>query len=1053
MSDEDLNVDDQSCPAGVMEAIHATEEMYLSHPVHTSEVPEEALHHIQWNHADEENFLEDLCNAPLPPPPVDSSLPPTLLEPPVILPSSSQPPYIPTGEEKEPLQASAHPPFSYSFTSAPTQPLSPPSSSPAEYYLQAHMQAHPPQGTNDTIPPSQHEPPMAYTVNPGSHSKPPFPLPPNPPGDDEDEDEYDLDETEQLLVIPGYHGVTSRGEAAENPRQRAHWADRPRGTSLAHGQPLAPESSSGRSSPVPARLHRVGSDSAVSSQGGSIGSGGALHLSDRTSSETSDTSRKTGPKSVSFIPNTMFLDVNGTLMSMTASEDALETGVTSLPALSQTASTPITVRTRGNDVKDRLVTARTHGGVRMPRGVALSNAGEHVSHSTQELSSEISLTPSMVGSDTTAGTFRVGTDQQCSSRSEKGLYDRIFHQVDSTINAGRNQGSTGYGFGRRGMAERGMITAAYALGDSERDVSRHDVSRHPISAPENSSFLECVVQVLSGCMVYRRKNFMQATESRMWLTEDLRQVHFKDYRKGCIPTGDILELTRVRRLKGTDRDLMIEANGVRKPVDITFPTREEAGLWLSALCCLIPGNAIVRCRNKILELPQLYEPMMDSWEGRSVLSRKRLQDLILLGSIGRGSFGKVKLAMQVNNLGFYAVKVLSKAMMRKRRRNLAFQQNGGDIKSLDGLNENDVNEVVVLRELNHPNVMRLKSTHNDKEKDLIYIVLEYLAKGPIMSSSKLTGAIHIREDRARLAFVDVLSGLDYLHTNNIAHRDIKPDNLLQAGDGTVKISDFGAAVQYKDACDGRGEDSQGAEDDDKEGGGNTVGTPAFTAPELCISEHSPARPARCFAADIWSLGATLFYLLYGRAPFIAKSVFEMYDAICTQRVEFPENPNVSRAAQELMLQMMNKNPKERINCEGIAQSDWLRNKFDVDARFHELKLELSILRRRLQRDEEARQVDMAATRIGDAAKKKALYGGDGNRSRALPAFAPASVPVSSSACNAAAPSSTPTAVCASAGASSSSSSSKSVHTHRSLLDVNVSSLINVSSLRLRPHRR
>lgn len=475
-------------------------------------------------------------------------------------------------------------------------------------------------------------------------------------------------------------------------------------------------------------------------------------------------------------------------------------------------------------------------------------------------------------------------------------------------------------------------TAFTTIADSKQqpESKAYQMTMKPTN--RDMSFLECVVEVLKGATVLKRKNFIHAHEATIWLTTDMKAVNYRITKKGSAPVDYTLSLSRVRKLKGTERDISLEMMDEKKPFDFVFPSRERAEIWLSGLCCLVPAHASVKSRNRRWQQRSTYDPLLDSWNGKPLASRKQLKDFILLGSIGRGSFGKVKLAFSSVERKFFAVKVLSKAMMRKRSRTAPFERNASNRIDQSGqFTAADVNEIAVMRRLVHDNVMRMKCVFDNVEEDKLYIVVEYLAKGPIMSSSKLTGARRLTENRARSAIVDVLTGLDYLHQHNIAHRDIKPDNLLESGDGTVKISDFGAAVLYE------GENSDGEDMQSY----HTVGTPAFTAPELCISESSPPAPRKSFAADIWSLGSTLFYMVYGRAPFYARSVFEMYDAICKQQLEFPDMPAISKSLQSLIRRMLEKDPIRRATIAEISESPWLTESVEVAEKLLALRRDIA----------------------------------------------------------------------------------------------------------------
>jgi serine/threonine protein kinase len=125
----------------------------------------------------------------------------------------------------------------------------------------------------------------------------------------------------------------------------------------------------------------------------------------------------------------------------------------------------------------------------------------------------------------------------------------------------------------------------------------------------------------------------------------------------------------------------------------------------------------------------------------------------------------------------------------------------------------------------------------------------------------------------RVAFRDTLLGLQYLHYQGIVHRDIKPPNLLQTIDNRVKISDFGVSylgrpLHDEEAPEELSEGEARDLDDEAKELAKTVGTPAFFAPELCITDPMDDPPPVTKAIDVWALGITLFCMLYARTPFV-----------------------------------------------------------------------------------------------------------------------------------------------------------------------------------------
>lgn len=153
---------------------------------------------------------------------------------------------------------------------------------------------------------------------------------------------------------------------------------------------------------------------------------------------------------------------------------------------------------------------------------------------------------------------------------------------------------------------------------------------------------------------------------------------------------------------------------------------------------------------------------------------------------------------------------------------------------------------------------------------------------------------------ARSAFTDTLLGLEFLHFQGIIHRDIKPANLLITKDNRVKISDFGVSYLGRpigfDEDDPQGDEGDAAALDDPRELSKTVGTPAFFAPELCYTDPSQFEggedgqgPKITGELDLWSLGVTLYSMIYGRLPFVAEGEMGMFVRIAESDVFLPRH--------------------------------------------------------------------------------------------------------------------------------------------------------------------
>ncbi|KAI9848194.1 MAG: hypothetical protein M1837_000868 [Sclerophora amabilis] len=145
--------------------------------------------------------------------------------------------------------------------------------------------------------------------------------------------------------------------------------------------------------------------------------------------------------------------------------------------------------------------------------------------------------------------------------------------------------------------------------------------------------------------------------------------------------------------------------------------------------------------------------------------------------------------------------------------------------------------------------------------------------------------------QARQTFRDTVLGLEYLHYQGIIHRDLKPANLLWNAEYRVKISDFGVSYLGRPIRDDdTGEDlseSDAQPLDEAVELAKTVGTPAFYAPELCYTDLTAPRPPVTGQIDLWSLGVTLYCLLFARVPFLAEDQFALFKSIAEDDVFIP----------------------------------------------------------------------------------------------------------------------------------------------------------------------
>ncbi|KAH8921919.1 kinase-like protein [Atractiella rhizophila] len=280
--------------------------------------------------------------------------------------------------------------------------------------------------------------------------------------------------------------------------------------------------------------------------------------------------------------------------------------------------------------------------------------------------------------------------------------------------------------------------------------------------------------------------------------------------------------------------------------------------------------------------------------------------------LGKGSFGSVELVVDTDTGVEYAVKEFSKSTLKKRAKAEMLRGKGRRnqfLKVLDQFDNDPMQlikgEVAVMKKLDHKHIAKLFEVL-DSTGDSLFMVIELCPGGSLMRLEIGEPSPPLSEADARHYFRQIVLGLEYLHYNDIAHRDIKPDNILLMKDAerTCKIVDFGVSEVF----DKRGDDS----------GSKNAGSPAFLPPESCAP--SPAGLGG-FPADVWAAGVTLYALLIGRLPFESTLPMELYSLICSQEPEYPNT--LSESAVDLLKTLLEKDPVKRAKIDDIRDHAWL----------------------------------------------------------------------------------------------------------------------------------
>ncbi|XP_077294577.1 serine/threonine-protein kinase polo [Arctopsyche grandis] len=245
---------------------------------------------------------------------------------------------------------------------------------------------------------------------------------------------------------------------------------------------------------------------------------------------------------------------------------------------------------------------------------------------------------------------------------------------------------------------------------------------------------------------------------------------------------------------------------------------------------------------------------------------------------GKGGFAKCYEIQDRKTSQVYAGKIVSKKLMVKSSQRDKMSQ-----------------EISIHRSLDHKHVVGFHSFFEDSAN--IYIVLELCKKRSMMELHKRRSAI--TEPETRFYMHHILLGVQYLHNNNIIHRDLKLGNLFLDDNLQVKIGDFGLATKIEY----HGERKK-----------TLCGTPNYIAPEILHKKgHS-------FEVDIWSIGCIMYTLLVGKPPFETSSLKDTYKKIKTCEYSVPSF--VQKTASIMITQMLQTDPTLRPSVDKLLANDF-----------------------------------------------------------------------------------------------------------------------------------
>lgn len=259
-----------------------------------------------------------------------------------------------------------------------------------------------------------------------------------------------------------------------------------------------------------------------------------------------------------------------------------------------------------------------------------------------------------------------------------------------------------------------------------------------------------------------------------------------------------------------------------------------------------------------------------------------LDDFEIIKTIGTGTFGRVCLCREKSTKKYGAMKILAIS----------------DVIRLKQV-EHVKNEKNILQEIRHPFIVNLRWHYRDSA--CLYMLFDYVCGGELFSYLRNAG--RFSTSTANFYTAEIILALEYLHTQSVVYRDLKPENLLLDRDGHLKITDFGFAKKLTDRT------------------WTLCGTPEYLAPEIIQSKgHNKA-------VDWWALGVLIYEMLAGYPPFFDDNPFGIYEKILAGKIEWPRH--LDPVAKDLIKKLLVQDRTKRLGnmkngAEDVKRHRWFK---------------------------------------------------------------------------------------------------------------------------------
>ena len=289
----------------------------------------------------------------------------------------------------------------------------------------------------------------------------------------------------------------------------------------------------------------------------------------------------------------------------------------------------------------------------------------------------------------------------------------------------------------------------------------------------------------------------------------------------------------------------------------------------------------------------LNEKIEDNLENNGM----KIDDLEILQTLGKGSYGFVAKVKSKKDQKIYAMKMIDFGLIK-------------DPKEM----ELSLNEMKIIQSLNSPHIIKYYNSFNEQNK--FYILMEYINNGDIKGYIQAHQSMNkpILEGELWELFYQCMSGLFYIHQNKLIHRDIKPANLFLTDDKTIKIGDFGVSAIRNLKNFNQNTQFQEIMGETKNLTKETlmVGTPLYMSPEMFNQEEYGSK------VDVYALGCTFYEMCYFTPPRIPMPMMNVKGEIITMLNDLQPKANkdfYSQDVKDLIDKMIERDKTKRISSQ------------------------------------------------------------------------------------------------------------------------------------------